>query len=197
MQRKWIALLPVLGFLAHCSSPGEGPLTREDSLVRWERLIQITHKTYAGVTRDDVLFAADKLFRSADDQSLRQRTEDGLLASRRLSNGEPHGPSSVANWFIKTEETPEGVKVTARAVLASSPVVQKSGTGELSDYPTVLPPAEDLVQSEALYGLFFAQLDHLLRKSDRWVSCEDADPFLMDQGLKGSVEALCKDEVKS
>lgn len=180
MRLMVIALLLVL---AGCATQRQ--MSRDEYL-------QTTQKEYQGKSSDDVLRAAERLFVLADgDDFTFHHTDESLSASRQWTVYLVLAASMGSdNWLIQTKNTQDGVKVSAKVATQAGAVAPMATTG--GDWTaTGLPGGGNIVQGTAIYDVFWARMDYLLGKSDKWMTCEVADSRVKAGITWGSNEALC------
>ena len=130
------------------------------------------------------LWAADRVFRLADDNYVISPSPDGLRAERNWKKKEALLTSDFSRatsfgsdtWMVTPKPLPQGgVKVTAMHSMQAAFV---SGC-LLLPYPnrsdaTLCPEMPNLTTTSATYDLFFARLDYLLGKRKDWITCKKA-----------------------
>ena len=169
--------------LAGCAT--QPKMTRDEYL-------KTTQREYVNKTPDDVFKAAEKLFTLADgDDFTFHYTDDSMSASRPWVVYLVFAASmGTDNWLIRTKEEGNKTKVSALVSTAMGSVAPMATTG--GDWTaTGLPGGGNIVAGTAIYDVFWARMDYLLGKSDKWMSCEQADDRVKRKVTWGSNEALC------
>jgi len=162
---------------AGCAAPGR-QLTSDE----WAT---VTSRTYTGVAREEILDAAEKLFRLADgDDFAIDRAGDGMTATRSwLAYTALTAASGSDTW--KFDVQPVGAGYTATVQVSTR--VQPSGVGP---GPSGTPAADLPVDGTAL-DLFWSRMDYLLGMRPDWMDCRMADERQRQGAVWGSTEALC------
>jgi hypothetical protein len=169
-------------------------LTREESLSLRNEQIATTTRIYSGVTKNDVLVAADKLFRLADGNDFDIfHAENSVTANRRWSVYLVLAAAfGTDRWIVLADEIDNKIKVTVRVNTENAPVIPIATTGGSNVWTaTTLPGIENSIQGKALYEIFFRRLDYLLGKSKEWWDCELAEKKIKEMKLEGLIEPLC------
>ena len=183
---KWLVMVVVVSVLTGCA-------TQQPQLTRAE-WVALTTKSYPGVTVDQALTAAEKLFQLADPDDFKfTHTADTLIAHRQWSVYLVFaGAMGTDNWLVRAEETEIGVTLTVQMGEASGallPMPTAYGDTSIGSIPSVsgTPPT-----GNALYTLFWGRMDFLLGKSNQWVSCKDHELQRTPKGpLWGTSHQLC------
>jgi hypothetical protein len=166
-------------------------LSREEALAQRRAQIAKMTRVYAGHSRDDILAAAGRIFTLADEDYRVQHLESGVNAHRKwmlylvfsVTFGTDH-------WYVRAEDTPDGVQVSARVVSNSQAVAMAPGGGGGAQAST-LPSIESCVQSDALYYTFFQRLEYLIGECDTWFDCRTAKAYFKGHGISGRMEPFC------
>jgi hypothetical protein len=129
------------------------------TLDQWR---EVTTRKYEGVTRDQVLEAAEKVFELASPNYECVPTKDGLIAQRNWST---YLIISAAyghfRWNIETEEeTPGVITVTAHC----------DGSAGSYAYASSMGPQQLIVKETGVYQLFWARMDYVLGRRTHWVT---------------------------
>lgn len=172
--------------LVACSA--KQPLTPEEIAAERERQLAMTSRVYEGVTVEQVLTSADRIFRLADEDYKISHAPGGLNAKRDwiiylvlvVTTG-------TDSWSVTAETLPDGkVKVVA---LCSPTAQSVTGGPTMGGGATALtsPVIQRHITRPAIYQLFFSRLDYLLGNSDSWITCKEAAKIFTD----GSLEAFC------
>lgn len=177
-----------------------GCATAPPQLTRDEWLT-MTSRNYEGVTKEQVIGAAERLFRLADgDDFSIVHTEEGIYASRNwLAYMVIAAATGTDYWQLKVIPAGAGVKATVQVNTQAqgiSPMATTSGAWTA----TTTPMAGSPVMGTAIYDLFWSRMDYLLGKRPDWMRCELADERVKQKVTWGTNEALCnsfnvKDEV--
>jgi hypothetical protein len=158
-------------------------VTQEPRLTR-EEWLKCTSRTYEGLSKDQIISAAEAVLRLAGGEYMKiSHTEDGLTGSRSWGYyAVIQSEKGIDSWIFKTEPTQGGIKATVR--LTSSRQLYSYGI-----LPT--PEKEAPVDGSAIYDMFWRRMDYLLGKTDKWTTCEMSEE-MVDQGLVwGETKALC------
>jgi hypothetical protein len=156
MKRIWLLGLVAL-FAMGCATT-RPQLSREEWLA-------VTSRTYDGVTKEQVLEAAERLFRLADgDDFVISHTEEGLYATRNwLVYLILAGAMGTDYWQLKAVPTPTGVNVTVYATTQAGSVVPIAvTTGGWT--ATTTPMAGTPVIGTAIYDVFWSRMDWCIRE---------------------------------
>ncbi|MEC8919239.1 MAG: hypothetical protein VX796_16715, partial [Pseudomonadota bacterium] len=93
-------------------------------------------------------------------------------------------------WQIDTE--PSGSGVTARALVSNnSGTVTGMATGGGGAFASSGPQMENVINTPAIYGLFWSRMDFLLGKSSYWPTCDDWGSKISQGDTYGNTEPLC------
>lgn len=132
--------------------------------------IDVTTKTYSGVTETQALAAAGKFLRLLDG-------DDFIITNKRNNIVATKNTFMLLNilrdtWTIEAETTTGGVLVTVdRATFLDSAALQK----------------DDLV----VYEAFWARMDYLLGKRDDWMTCKTINKKLKAGETWGDDYSIC------
>lgn len=177
--------VPVIAiFLVGCATP-HPQLSREE----W---LSVTSRNYEGVTKEQVIGSAERLFRLADgDDFSIVHAEDGLYASRNWSAYVVIAAVTGTDyWQIKV--TPDGNRIKASVqVNTQSQEVVPMATTNGAWTATTMPMAGSPVMGTAIYDVFWARMDYLLGKRSDWMNCRVADERVKQKVTWGTNEALC------
>lgn len=163
------------------------PMTQEEITAERERQLNMMSRTYDNVTPEEVLVAADRVFRLADDDYNISHAPGGLQAQR---NWMIYLILSVAtgtdNWTVTVESLPDNkVKVIAmHSPTANSIFAGPAGGGVTS---VTIPGMQNLTTRPAIYELFFSRLNYFLGKTKTWVTCKEASKIFTD----GNLDPFC------
>jgi len=176
-----IAALVVAG----CAT--NAPLTRQEAL-------QATTRTYAGVTQEQVIGAAERVLRLADgDDFAFAHRPDGFLASRGWSVYLVLGASVGADtWVLSTSTRPDGAVFASVEVGTSAAAVTPMATTTPGTWTAAaLPAGATPVQGRAVYDLFWSRVDYLLGLRETWPTCKESDAAVSSGKTRGFNDALC------
>ena len=165
-------LIIVLSLLiAGCTAPKQ--LSRKE----W---LEVTTRHYTDVTTEDVLLAAEKLFRLADGDDFKfYHTKDSLSATRNwVAYMVIAAAGGTDYWKIQVASIPNGVTVTIQVNTSAWALIPMS--------PNASP-----VQGTAIYDVFWARLEYLLGKRTEWMSCKEANKRISEKLTYGDNSALC------
>ena len=183
MYKQMIVFSIVARLIAGCAAPRQ--LTRQE----W---IGTTTKIYQGVSQDQILLAAEELFRLADGKDFQfVHSEDELYATRNwLIYLVFAAGSGTDYWKVSTSEKGDYVKV---AIQVNTQMQTTTATATTGGYwtTTTTPMAGFPVQGTAIYDVFWARMDYLLGKRRDWMDCGQADRRVAQDITWGSNEALC------
>lgn len=179
-----------------------GCATTQPQLSR-EEWLSITSRSYEGVTKEQVISSAERLFRLADGDDFNVvHTEDGLYASRNWSAYMVIAAAMGTDyWQVKV--APDGNRFKAYVqVNSQAQGVTPMATTNGAWTATTTPMAGSPVMGTAIYDVFWARMDYLLGKRSDWMNCQIADERVKQKITWGTNEALCnsfniKDEVPS
>jgi len=164
------------------------PMTREEYL-------DVTQRVYTDTNQNNVFAAAEKLFNLADKSDfVLQHTENSIIGTRQWSMyliltavfGSDH-------WKVSAIDVGGVTKVSVMVTTASSQSLgifdAESGTVDTFMTPGLngKPPV-----GPAVYELFWARMDYLLGKSDKWMTCEDMDVLIKEKKTYGITAVLCQ-----
>lgn len=168
-----------------------GCATQHAAMTRDEYL-KTTQRTYQNIAPDEVFKAAEKLFVLADgDDFSFHYTDDSMSASRNWSVYLVLAAAmGTDTWLVKTQSIANATKVSAMVTTSSGSVAPMATTG--GDWTaTGLPGGGRIVPGTAIYDVFWARMDYLLGKSDRWMTCEESNARVAQNIVWGTNEALC------
>lgn len=177
--------LSIFIFLTGCASTPRPDLTREEFLT-------ITSREYAGVSKDQVIGAAERLFRLADGDDFEiVHAHEGIHATRKWSAYLVIAAVIGTDyWNFLVSETASGVKARVQLNTQSQGVTPMATTA--SDWTATTMPMDGVpITGTAIYDVFWARMDYLLGKRPDWMTCEIADTRVKTGATWGSNEALC------
>lgn len=177
-----MVLLSVM--LSSCAS--KPPLSRDE----WLRM---TTRTYEGVTKEQVLAAAEQVLRLADGNDFMvAHSDEGFVASRNWSVYLVLAASFGTDvWQLRAAEY--GTTGTKVSVSVSTQVgaVGAVATGPSTAAPMTTPSAGGAVNGTAVYEVFWARMDYLLGRSPVWMDCRAANHQVSTGVVWGDNSALC------
>ncbi len=167
-------------------------LTPQEIEAERNRQIQMITRYYPDKTAQEVLLAADRVFRLADDDYTVSHSPTGLQAQRKWMLFLLISVSTGTDaWTVTTEPLPEGgVKVMAMhssSSASTSVLMTPTTTGGASASALTTPAIQNMTTKPAIYELFFARLEHLLGKRKDWPTCKEAKKLFTD----GLLEPFC------
>ena len=183
-MRKLLLMLFCTVFVSACANAPV--LTREESLKARDEKIAATTRIYENVKAEDVLIAADKIFRLCDGSDFQiSHTENAVTGSRQWSIYLVlNAVFGVDNWIVTADQIDDNVKVTLFVCTAGAPMLVPLMGATTPDINSTIP-------GNALYAVFFNRLDYLLGRSTEWWDCETAEKKIKELGLHGVIDPLC------
>lgn len=195
MRWKAILLLLFISFLAACGNiPKLSP----------EEYNLVTNRMYKDVTQEQVLKAAEELFRLADGDDFKFLYSNELSSSSEKVEakrkwmlyyvlGMEHG---VDFWTLTANSTETGVHASVRTSR------HRTYNGHLSvplsepniDYEPISGnkwAGGETIEGTAIYELFWARMDYLLGKRQDWMTCEFSDDRIKQNIVWGDNDLLC------
>lgn len=157
-----------------------------------DEYLQVTQRTYEGKTPDDIYRAAEKLFILSDGQDFQFfHTEDSMVASRHWTVYVVLAAAmGVDTWTVRARKVDSGTKVSAALNRSAGGILPMPTTG--GDMTAGgMPSMAGNVAGTAIYDIFWSRMDYLLGKTDRWMTCKDADARVQSKATWGNNEALC------
>lgn len=183
---KVISVAVLVLSLAACALPPKPQLTR----AQW---LEITTRYYDDVSVDDVLNAAEKLFRLADEKDFQFSHSDNELYAFRSWSAYMVIAASMGTdqWQVTAVPTGGRVRVSLRSTSSSS-VITAMPTVQGDLFAATMPGMTGMpTQGTALYALFWSRMDFLLGKSTDWIDCDDVKQWYKQQLVWGDKRALC------
>ncbi len=184
-----ITLAVALAILAGCATPPP-ELSRQEYLA-------LVNRTYEGATAEEVLAAAEKLFRLADPRQVQfQHFDNGFRMYRRWGVYMVLAAARGTDiWDVRAVPTNGGVRVTTHLTRTESAItaapVGTSG-GDTSVTAVTTPAAGGVpVNSTAIYDLFWGRMDYLLGRRAEWMTCQEANARMKEGFTYGPLDALC------
>ncbi len=187
-MRKFICWMAVAVLVAMGAGCAGKQLTPEEAAAERERQLRMTTRVYEGKTPKEILLAADRIFRLADDDYKIAHTETMMQAQRPwmiyLVISAAFGTDT---WLIETFPVENGTKVVARhsgqaQSVFAGPTVNSGGTGVTA---MTSPTMMNITTFSGIYDLFFARLDYFMGKRENWTTCRDAKNF------EGPLDPFC------
>ena len=179
-----------LYFLVFLSAILTGCATPHKQLTR-DEWMQATTRTYAGVNKDQVLSATEKLLRLADGDDFNIiHTESGINATRNwIAYMVIAGVSGTDYWDIRATPIERGVNVSVQVSTQSQNTAPMQMGSNWMPVNSTNPgtPAYGV----AIYDIFFSRLDYMLGKRANWMTCKEADERVKNGSTWGNNEALC------
>ncbi len=167
---------------AGCAAP------RTMTQAEWESSLV---RDFSGVSRDQVLAAARRVFELADPADFRiVPTEDGILATRKWSWFLLIAATQGTDTWNLTAKDIGGV-VRARvhvSVLTSDTNAAVIGAAAIPVTSTTQTPTVD---GTAIYDVFWARVEYLLGQRDDWMSCVESNARQKSRLVWGFNEPLC------
>lgn len=177
-------------------------VTPRPQLTR-EQWLALTSRSFFGLTKDQVIGAAERVFRLADgDDFTIVHMEDGIYAVRKWSFYFILTAGFGADyWLVKVTPTPYGAKATVQ-VSTEAGSITPIGTTSGAWTATTVPMAGQPINGSAIYDVFWARMFYLLGKRPDWMTCEMANSRVSQGAAWGDNSALCnslnmKDETPS
>lgn len=182
-MKKYVVML--LGILLAGCATTQPQLSREE----W---ISVTSRTYDGVTKEQVIGAAEHLFNLADGDDFQiVHTEDGLYASRGWMVYMVFAAAIGTDyWQLKVVDTGSRLKASVQVNTQGqgvSPVATTNGAWTA----TTTPMAGTPIMGTAIYDIFWSRMDYLLGKRPDWMTCQIADERVEKKITWGNNQALC------
>lgn len=183
----------VAGVFALVVSLGAGcvTMTPEEIATEYERQLKMSTRVYLDKKAEDVILAADRVFRLAADDYAISYSPTGLHAQR---NWQIYliisGSCGTDNWNLTTQKLPQGgVKVIAThfSYTTNTPRTTTEGGDTATMLLNLMPGTASMTTRPAIYQLFFARLDYFLGKRTAWVTCKQAEDLFID----GSLAPFC------
>lgn len=185
-----VALLSAMALGAGCAA--QKVMTPEEIAAERERQLKMITRVYPDKKAEDVILAADRVFRLADDDYTVSHSPTGLHAQRNwMVYMVITAAMGTDNWNLVTENLPEGgVKVMVThsgqgSSVTAMPVA--TTTGGYSATAVTTPGMQNMTTQPAIYQLFFARLDYFLGKRADWVTCKQAG----DLFTEGFLDPFC------
>lgn len=185
-MKTTLALLAAL-LLAGCVTPPKTPQSRAE----WQA---IHVREFPGKTPEDVLDAAERVLRLADDEFTFDYPDGQLIATRPwLVYAVIAASSGIDYWRITTAPLPGGgTRATVdisrtESTIAPSPVMVGGQMGVGMDSSTM--PGRP-VQTEPAYNLFWSRVEHQLGLLPVWFTC-DSFKAGRSAASKAGLNVLC------
>lgn len=194
-MKRLFTVFFLLAMIAGCATT-RPQLSREEWLA-------VSSRNYEGVTKDQVISAAERLFRLADGDDFRiVHTEDGIYSTRNwLVYLVIAAATGIDYWQVKVTPAANSVKAVVQ-VNTQSQAIAPMATTSGAWTATTMPMAGTPVNGTAIYDVFWSRMDYLLGKRPDWLNCQLADKRVKQGIVWGTNEALCnsfnvKDETPS
>ncbi len=178
-----ISAISLLLLITSCATQPQ--LTRAE----W---LQMTHRNYADVTTEQVLTAAEKLLRWVDEADFKfSHNDEDIHAQRRWMQY----AIIVANigtdfWHVKATPIDGGVRVMVQSSVQSQSITPTPTTGV--EWTAGTSPLQgEMINSPAMYALFFSRLDFLLGRTSTWTTCDKMHTRRESGLVRGSLRAMC------
>ncbi len=176
MNKKILRMILIVSLLTACAS---------NPKLSDEEYKALTNQEYIGVTKDQVLQAAEELLRLADGDDFKiEKSLESLSALRRWR--EYYVVSyewGDDQWQVKTYPTNGGI---ATVVHISRKVGYSGNMVFISDGQSAYS-----VNGTAIYDLFWGRMDYLLGKRQDWMTCEMSNDRIKQKIVWGSNDPLC------
>lgn len=171
-----MALLAAVVLIAGCATKAP-PLTRDEQLAQIKEEDDLATRVYEGVTADQVLRAADKLFMLADPDFKVEHTATAIHAYRKwILFLVIAADTGVMHFQVDAVPISDGrIKTTLKSASTSSMLTGYASSGGSFVTGGWSPSEQRNYRGTALYHAFFRRLDYLLNKSPQWPTCKDID----------------------
>ncbi len=190
MYRRIAAfLLPAI--LAACVTPRT--MTREE-------MLDVTSRTYCGVTKEQMLKAAEDVLRLNDpkDVAIAWPDENTMLARHRWLVYFVFGVGSGEHvWQVRAADPGDDGCLKAHVLVSNAAGASTYGafgmtsTGAYTVSPGTIPIPGNVVNQPAVYELFWAQVDYMLGRRSSWPTCDEWDKKVEGGETYGNMEPLC------
>ena len=183
-MRYLLMLCLIFSVLPGCA---QQKLTPEEIAAERTRQLAMITRVYPDKKPEEILLAADRIFRLADDDYTVSHGPTALQAQRPwMMYMVISAASGTDTWVVETTPEGNGTKVMARhsgqsSSMMVSPVVTSSGSAGFGAGTTM--PIQNMTTKPAIYQLFFARLDYFMGKQADWPTCRDADKMYTDGDL--------------
>ena len=186
---KPIVIVLAVVLIAGCVAPPP-ELTRQEYLA-------LVNRTYESADGEEVLAAAEMLFRLADPDDVKfQHFDNGFRMYRPWSIYVVLAVSIGTDiWDVRVAPVEGGVTVTVHLsgtanTVTGAPVTTSSGATSVT--ALTIPAAGGIpVNSTAIYDLFWARLDYLLGRRTDWMTCQEANARVKAGLTYGPTDSLC------
>lgn len=162
-------------------------LTPDQIAAERARQLAMITRVYPDKKPEEILLAADRIFRLADDDYTVSHGPTSLQAQRPwMVYMIISAASGTDTWVVETAPDGEGTRVMVRhagqsSSMMASPVITSSGGAGFGAGTTM--PIQNMTTKPAIYQLFFARLDFLMGKRADWITCREADKIFTDGDL--------------
>jgi hypothetical protein len=183
-MRNIIIVFCLVGMITGCAT-ARPQLTRDEWLA-------VTSRNYEGVTKEQAIGAAERLFRLADSKKFKiVYTEDGIYAARNWMDYLVFTVITGTDyWLFKVTPTVNGVKASVQVNTQAQglmPIPTTNGAWTATTSPMAGMP----VDGTAIFDVFWARMDYLLGKRTDWMDCKMADQRIKEGIVWGNNEPLC------
>lgn len=179
-------LLPVATAMILSGCASQQSMTREES-------INATQNEYEGVTEEEFYQAAERLFKLSDEDDTRFSYQ-GEHAMRVQRDWSLYLVLAAARgthtWQIQTEPSSDNLKASVH-VSTGGAGMSGAPTGGGGAAPITTPMSSSMINSPAVYGLFWSRMDYLLGKSPEWYTCDEWEAKIDSGETYGIMEPLC------
>lgn len=158
-----------------------------------DEFISTTQRSYEGVTEREFYQAAERLFKlsDGDDTTFAYPGAHSMIAQRDwLLYLVLAASSGTHTWQIETKPNDNGLDASAYVSMQAGMVNGMVGPNG-SAFTTTTPSMQNIVNTPAVYGLFWSRMDYLLGKSEIWPTCDDWKAKLKRGETYGLIEPLC------
>jgi hypothetical protein len=157
-----------------------------------EEFLALTTRDYPGVTAEQAIAAAERVFRLADgDDFAIAHREDGFSATRDwMAYLVITFVSGTDTWDLRARPIADGTRLTlssASVSAATNAMIVAPGIA----VPYSGPATGKVITTPALYELFWARLDWMLGRRETWIDCPSVGEFVAAHKLWGDITPLC------
>ncbi len=168
-----------------CATTPKPQLSRDEQL-------QISSRVYENKSKEEVLAAAEKLFKLSDGDDYKFfHSESGFYATRNWSVYLVLAAARGTDyWTLTTNQTKEGTSATIQLNTQTQTITPTATTDGAWTASSSTMPGQP-IEGTAIYDIFWSRMDYLLGKNKEWMSCKTSDKKVKDKIVWGSNEALC------
>lgn len=153
----FLVLVLLISIVVGCAQ--KKPLTPEEIAAERERQIAATTRMYEGKTPEEVLLAAARVFRLADDDYSVSHLQNSIQAKRSWYHFFALALSSgTDDWTVTATEEGNGTKVVTQCIHEF--IQSRLG--------------KQVITNEGLYNLFYQRLEYLMGINQEWLTCKEA-----------------------